>query len=72
MASGLARRARRPGGTTLRKPSSQKKAPQVRGVFPVASYGIFQIVRRLFCSASGDELGVDDRKAFGIVTALEI
>ena len=72
MASGLARRARRLGGHHPAEAIITKKAPQVRGVFPVALYGIFQIVRRLFCSASGDELGVDDRKTFGIVTALEI
>ena len=41
-------------------------------MFPVASYGIFQIVRRLICSASGNILGVNDRKVLGLVTALEV
>ena len=35
--------------------------------------GPFKSCRRLFCNASDNELGsVDDRKALGIVTALEI
>jgi hypothetical protein len=46
-----------------------------RGVFPevMASYGTFKSCSGLFRNASGNEIaGVDDRKALGIVTALEI
>ena len=46
-----------------------------RGVFLRGNgiIGTFQIGWRLFCSASDNELGgVDDGKALGIVTALEI
>ena len=43
------------------------------GLLPQQHLRAFQLGSRLICSASDNELGsVDDRKALGIVTALEI